>query len=328
LSDIAQTALKGLYPHVETEFVQNHGHVVGASLAVLALGKLGSCEMTASSDLDLVFIYDVADEQTQSDGPKPLHATQYFARLGQRYINAITSNTEEGRLYEVDMRLRPSGNSGPIATILSAFKKYHAEQAWTWEHMALTKARVIFADAGFAAKIDVEVKVALTKPRDPKNLLLNVANMRQRLTQEKPVENKWDLKRMRGGIVDVEFITQYLLLKHAGTQPGILNPNTITALQNIRNANLISHQDATFLIETLYLWQGLQGMLSLTIEEEMTNEREAEMSPALKADLVAIASEPDFARLEARVKEDAGKVYKIFQEIIEKPAASLPISAI
>jgi glutamate-ammonia-ligase adenylyltransferase len=275
--------------------------------------------------LDLVFIYDVADKQIRSDGTKPLYATQYFARLGQRYINAITSHTEEGSLYEVDMRLRPSGNSGPIATTLSAFKKYHAEQAWAWEHMALTRARVMFADADFAPKIDAAVNAALTKPRNPKNLLFNVADMRRRLSREKPAHDKWDLKRMRGGIVDIEFITQYLLLKHSGAQPKILNPNTTIALQNICNTNLINPQDGTFLIETLSLWQGLQGMLSLTIEEKLTKERETEMSSALKADLIAIANEPDFARLETRIKEDAGKVYKIFQEIIEKPAASLPV---
>jgi glutamate-ammonia-ligase adenylyltransferase len=325
LSDIAQTALKGLYPCVESEFTKNHGHIKGASLAVLALGKLGSREMTASSDLDLVFIYDVPDEQMQSDGLKPLYATQYFARLGQRFINAISSHTEEGSLYAVDMRLRPSGNSGPIATTLSAFRKYHAEQAWTWEHMALTRARVMFADAGFAPKINAAVKLALTKPRDPENLLFDVADMRQRLAREKPTNGKWALKRMRGGMIDIEFLTQYLLLKHARTKPEVLSPNTITALQNMCNAKLVNPQDGTFLIETLSLWQGLQGMLSLTIEEEMTKEREDEMSSALKADLVAIANEPDFARLEARIKEDAAKVYKKFQEVIEKPAASLLI---
>ncbi|MGY9062217.1 MAG: bifunctional [glutamine synthetase] adenylyltransferase/[glutamine synthetase]-adenylyl-L-tyrosine phosphorylase [Rhodospirillales bacterium] len=324
LSDIAQAALQGLYPRVEAEFVKNHGHVAGSSLAVLALGKLGSREMTASSDLDLVFIYDVSDEQSQSDGQKPLYATQYFARLGQRYINAITALTEEGSLYKVDMRLRPSGNSGPIATTLRAFKKYHAEKAWTWEHMALTRARIVLADDSFATQVETAVNEALTKPRAPKKLLFDVAEMHQRLAREKPADGRWALKRMRGGMVDIEFIAQYLLLKNANTQPSILNPNTTAALQNLSDSHLINVQDATFLIKALRLWQGLQGMLSLTIEGEMNKERETDMSSALKADLVAIASEPDFQRLEARVEEDAKKVYEIFQRIIEKPAAALP----
>jgi glutamate-ammonia-ligase adenylyltransferase len=155
--------------------------------------------------------------------------------------------------------------------------------------------------------------------------LFDVADMRQRLAREKPANGKWALKRMRGGMIDIEFLTQYLLLKHARAKPEILNPNTITALQNMCDAKLVNPQDGTFLIETLSFWQGLQGMLSLTIEEEMTKEREDEMSPALKADLVAISNEPDFARLESRIKEDAAKVYKKFQGVIEKPAESLLI---
>lgn len=316
LSDIAQTALKHLYPKVEAEFALNHGRVENASLAVLALGKLGSREMTASSDLDLVFIYDVSDEAAQSDGQKPLPVTQYFARLGQRYINAITALTQEGALYEVDMRLRPSGNSGPIATTLTAFKKYHATSAWTWEHMAMTRARVVVSDPAFAPDVEAAVKQTLTDPRDPLKLVSDVAEMRDRLAKEKPADGRWSLKQMRGGMVDIEFITQYLLLKHANAHPEILSPNTAQALQNLSDAKLLDAVDANTLISTLRLWQGLQGMLSLTVEEEMTKAREAEMSAALKADLVAIASEPDFERLEARVRDDAERVVGLYDQII------------
>ena len=190
--------------------------------------------------------------------------------------------------------------------------------------MALTRARIVVADDSFATQVETAVNDALTKPRAPEKLLFDVLNMHQRLAREKPADGRWALKRMRGGIVDIEFIAQYLLLKDANTQPSILNPNTTAALQNLSDSHLINVQDATFLIKALRLWQGLQGMLSLTIEEEMNKERETDMSSALKADLVAIASEPDFQRLEARVEEDAKKVYEIFQRIIEEPAAALP----
>jgi len=316
LSDIAQTALQRLYPEVENEFALNHGQVENASLAVLALGKLGSREMTASSDLDLVFIYDVSDELAQSDGAKPLPATQYFARLGQRYINAVTALTQEGSLYEVDMRLRPSGNSGPIATTLTAFKKYHVQSAWTWEHMAMTRARVVVSDPAFAPKVENAINQILTSRRDPEKLLTDVVDMRRRLAKEKPADGLWSLKQMRGGIIDIEFITQYLLLRYAHEYPDILCASTALALQNLRDAKLLDAVDAHSLIETLRLWQGLQGMLSLTVEEEMTKAREADMSPALKADLVAIASEPDFPRLEARVRDDADRVLGIYERII------------
>lgn len=313
LSDIAQTALQCLYPRVEAEFAVNHGRVAGSSLAVLALGKLGGREMTAASDLDLVFIYDVADETAQSDGPKTLYATQYFARLGQRYINAITALTQEGALYEVDMRLRPSGNSGPIATTLAAFRKYHEETAWTWEHMAMTRARIVVSEPEFAKQVEAAVRRTLTTARDPEKLLADVAHMRNRLAREKPADGTWSLKQMRGGMVDIEFITQFLLLKHAHDHPQILATNTARALHNLCDAHLLDPVEGQILISTLRLWQGLQGMLSLTVEEEMTKAREADMSAALKADLVAIASEPDFQRLEARVSEDAARVFEIYQ---------------
>ncbi len=316
LSDIAQTVLQLLYPAVEADFSRIHGRVEAASLAVLALGKLGSREMTASSDLDLVFIYDVSDEAAQSDGSKPLYATQYFARLGQRYINAITALTQEGALYEVDMRLRPSGNSGPIATTLTAFKKYHRESAWTWEHMAMTRARTVVSDPTFGPIVEAAIEQTLTAERDPEKLLHDVADMRIRLAKEKPADGLWSLKQMRGGMIDIEFITQYLLLKHARSHPEILAQNTVQALRNLCDAELLDPVDGNTLITTLQLWQGLQGMLSLTVEEEMTKTREAEMSAALKADLVAIASEPDFERLEARVLEDAGRVYELYKQII------------
>lgn len=316
LSDIAQTALRALYPRVADDFATQHGRVASSQLAVLAMGKLGSREMTASSDLDLVFIYDVPDEVAQSDGEKPLAATQYFARLGQRYINSITALTQEGRLYEVDMRLRPSGNSGPIATTLKAFRQYHETDAWTWEHMALTRARVVVAKPEFGEMVQGAVQHALTSPRDPVVLREDVAKMRKRLAKEKPADGTWSLKQMRGGMVDIEFIAQFLQLNHAADNPGVLSPNTTEALQNLSDAGYLDARTGSQLVSTLNLWQSLQGMLSLTVEEEMTKAREAEMSEALKNDLVAIASEPDYPRLEARIKDEAAQVHQIFQTIV------------
>jgi len=323
LSDIAETALQQLLPPVSREFEDQHGKITGARIAILAFGKLGSREMTASSDLDLVFVYDTPDENPQSDGPWPLYATQYFARLCQRFINAVTALTSEGSLYEVDMRLRPSGNSGPLATTLPAFEKYQAASAWTWEHMALTRARVIVADAGFRAEIESVLRAVLTRPRDRDKLLADVAAMRERLAREKPAECLWSLKRIRGGIIDIEFIAQYLMLKHAAEYPDVLDTNTAAALTRLGEADCLAPRDTQALLKALRLWQGLQGMLSLTIEDEMNAEREAEMSDALKADLAHIAEAATFQALEDRVKSTAEQVYDIFGRIIEDPAADI-----
>src|SRR6185437_13366199 len=165
LADIAEVAIAGLLPRVTDAFAQSHGTVSGAALAVLGLGKLGSREMTVTSDLDLIIVYDAPDGIELSDGERPLPVSTYFARLSQRFINAITAITPEGSLYEVDMRLRPSGTKGPLASSLAAFRRYHAELAWTWEQMALTRARVVGGPAALGDEIMASVRDVLLRPR-------------------------------------------------------------------------------------------------------------------------------------------------------------------
>ncbi len=153
LADIAETALAALLPAVTADFARVHGAVPGGAFAIVAMGRLGSREMTLASDLDLILIYDAPPDSVGSAGPRPLPLSTYYARLSQRLISAITAPTAEGRLYEVDMRLRPSGESGPIASSLAAFTQYQRESAWTWEHMALTRARPIAGDPALCERI-------------------------------------------------------------------------------------------------------------------------------------------------------------------------------
>src|SRR5205085_723442 len=143
LADIAETALAALLPAVTAEFSRAHGAMPGGAFVVVALGRLGSREMSLASDLDLILIYEAPEDSPGSEGPRPLAVSTYYGRLGPRLISAITAPTGEGKLYEVDMRLRPSGDSGPIASSLAAFAQYQRESAWSWEHMALTRARPI-----------------------------------------------------------------------------------------------------------------------------------------------------------------------------------------
>jgi glutamate-ammonia-ligase adenylyltransferase len=323
LSDIAETVLSCLYPRVESYFADKHGYVPGASSAVLAFGKLGSREMTTTSDLDLVFIYSAPDLSAASDGDKPLNVPQYFARFGQRYINALTALTPEGRLYEVDMRLRPSGNSGPIATTLEAFKKYQIESAWTWEHMAMTRARVVAGDPEFGTTIQSELVSLLLRPRDPDTLLRDVAHMRKRLNNDKPAKSLWALKHHRGGIVDIEFITQYLSLRHAHDCPEILSTNTTAALEALAKNGFLKDADMCHLINTLALLHRLQSMLSLTTDDDMTPAHEDGMSPALKDSLVHIGKVDDFTELEEKVRQSTSLVFEIFNELIDQPAGKL-----
>ena len=238
---VADAALICLLPHVEAEFALAHGRIPGCGMAIVGMGKLGGREMTSTSDLDLIFVYATPDEATTvSDGARPLPAPQYFARLSQRLINAITAPTAEGRLYEVDMRLRPSGKAGPIAVSATTFARYQREEAWVWEQMALTRARVVAGPADLAAEIEAAIRSVLTRPRDPAALVVEVADMRARLAEELQTQSIWDAKHVRGGLVDIEFIAQYLQLRHAHAVPEVLSPNTREALSRLRAAGVLA----------------------------------------------------------------------------------------
>ena len=321
LADIADTAIAALQPHVERDFARLHGRLPGAGIATVGLGKLGSREMTVTSDLDLIFIYDVpaaaaADgswDHTLSDGPKPLAPIHYYARLAQRLINAMTAPTGEGRLFEVDMRLRPSGNAGPIASSLEGFGRYQEESAWTWEHMALTRARVIAGDPALAERIRGALQAILARPRDPAKLAKEVADMRARIAQQFPGEQFWDLKYRPGGMIDVEFIAQYLQLRHAAESPGILHPTTAEALRRIAAAGYLNPEAAAELIDAARLWHRLLGMLRLTVGGPVDT---ASLGPGLARALATAGGVADIDALERLVTATAARIRAHFVRLV------------
>jgi glutamate-ammonia-ligase adenylyltransferase len=205
---LAETLLQHLFAAVRVEFEKRHGTVPGARLALLGFGKMASREMTATSDLDFILLYEVEGGAEESDGEKPLAVSHYFARLTQRLVAAVTAPTSEGVLYEADMRLRPSGNAGPLATGLPGFITYHHENAWTWEHLALSRARVVVADGGFGAKVEAVVEEILSRPRDVTKTIDDVVAMRERMARDRAPRHPFDLKLAPGGTIDLEFIAQ------------------------------------------------------------------------------------------------------------------------
>ena len=285
--------------------------------ALLALGKLGSRELTATSDLDLILVYDAPQGAESRGGPRALPASTYYARLAQRFINALTALTSEGALYEVDMRLRPSGNSGPVASSLAAFQRYHRESAWTWEQMALTRARIVAGSAALAATVSAEVKTVLTRPREAAALAREVAEMRQRIEDEHRNPSPWHVKHRRGGMVDIEFVTQYLLLREAPRRPELLEPNTIAALQGLARAGALDAAAAADLTGALALWRNVQSLLKL-IAEEPFDEKAA--PPALKAILASGAGQPDFAALKEAMEAAALRARARYEEIVTAEA--------
>ncbi len=197
------------------EFERTYGKIPASQFAIIALGKLGSREMTFSSDIDLVFIYDTPDFDAYSDGEKSFTASVYYNRLVQRLMSAITAMGRDGRLYEVDTRLRPSGKQGLLAVSKQALTNYFESSAWTFEYMAFTKARTVAGDAGLRDDLENFIVQQIGKPRDADKLKSDIADMRERIEKEHPPENNWDLKYIRGGLTDIDFIAQYLVLRHA-----------------------------------------------------------------------------------------------------------------
>ena len=310
---LADVIIQAVHRSVAATFAEIYGHLPGEQSAVLAMGKLGGNEMTAGSDLDLILIYDFDGDDAESNGERPLPGKQYFARLTQRLINALTARTNYGALYQVDMRLRPSGRSGPVATQIRSFAEYQEQEAWTWEHMALTRARVISASPGFAAGVEEVIAATLRKPRDTALIAGDVVEMRGAIAREKGEDNRWDLKYAAGGLVDLEFIAQYLQLVHAAEHPGILDTSTARVLDKARALGLLAAQDAEVLRPAVVLYQSLTQILRLCLSAPF----DAKTAGAGLLRLLARAADvPDFAAVDATLIETQARVREAFIRIL------------
>jgi glutamate-ammonia-ligase adenylyltransferase len=312
-SDLADVVIGRLHSAVAADIATRHGAVPGGRSAVIALGKLGGHEMTAASDLDLVLVYDYAEGAESSSGPKPLSVNQYFTRLTQRLIAALTAPTAEGVLYEVDMRLRPSGNKGPVATSLASFDAYHRESAWTWERLALTRARVIAGDPALGEEIGAIIRATLSARRDPGRTIGDVLDMRRLMLKEHHAVSPWDIKRVRGGLIDVEFIAQALQLLHGGQAPGILDSNTVRALEKLPAAGYLTREAGTVLREACRLYQRLTQTLRLCVNGPY-DPREA--PSGLNRIVASVAAMPDIAATEALLVETQAGIRGLFDGIL------------
>ncbi len=317
-ADLAETAIAGLLPRVTASFARHHGEVPGGAMVVLGLGKLGSREMTVTSDLDLILVYEAPEGVEASSGARPLPVSTYYARLSQRLINALTVATPQGNLYDVDMRLRPSGTAGPLASSFAAFRRYHQELAWTWEKMALTRARPVAGPETLQARIMAVVRDTLTRPREADRLVLDVAEMRRRMAEQHRNPPLWEVKHRRGGLVDIEFIAQYLELREAARHPEVVQQNTMLALATLAGIGALEKAAADDLVAALRLWRNVQSVLKLTTEEPFD---EAAASPALKSILARGAGAVDLERLKADMETASALAFAHYQAIVEAPAA-------
>lgn len=310
---LAERMIVALHKSVEKQIVEAHGRIPGMRSAVVALGKLGGREMTAGSDLDLILLYAHDPDENASDGARPLVGSHYFARLTQRLISALSVPTSEGVLYEVDLRLRPSGRSGPVATHLDGFRSYQTEEAWTWEHMALTRARVISASPGFQADVEAAIRAVLTAKRAAKSTLGDIIDMRRAIAEDKGDDDRWDLKYVSGGLIDIEFVAQALQLVHAHKHPDILDTNTLRVLDKAAAAGLLKAEDADVLRSACRFYQRLTQILRLCLVDRFDP---ATGSPGLKRLLARAGELPDFVTLNAHLGEMQKAVRKSFVRVV------------
>ena len=220
-ADLAEATVAALWPVVAKEFARKHGEAPGRGAVVIAMGSLGAARLNAGSDLDLIVIYDGQGEEA-SDGPRPLATRAYYARLTQALVTAMSAPTAEGRLYEVDMRLRPSGRQGPVATSLEAFKSYQSDEAWTWEHLALTRARPIAGAGAIGEDVEAFRRDLLGRPKERVQTLSDIADMRARLAAARVAESSLAPKSGPGGLQDIELFAQTAALLQGDPQRDIM----------------------------------------------------------------------------------------------------------
>ena len=349
---LAEHVLRSITEVCEEEFVAAHGRVRGGRHAIVALGKLGSRELSATSDLDLMLVYDFDAQAPVSDGPQPLTGCQYYVRLTQRLIAALTCNFGDGPMFEVDFRLRPWGQKGPIATHIETLQCYFAGEAWTYEAMALTRARVVTASPGFAPAVTEALREAIGTTATRRDVRGDVAEMRRLVQREKGSRRVWDIKCAAGGLMDIDFIVQGLALDHieafdetdmARRLSDSVEPesglavhagshflrktglhfsgkcsDTATMVAALAHARVLATTDARTLTDAFGLYQAALHLLRIAAVLDPRK-----MPAALAAILARATGSADLAALEARLRETQRAVRAIIDVTVNARSANL-----
>jgi [glutamine synthetase] adenylyltransferase / [glutamine synthetase]-adenylyl-L-tyrosine phosphorylase len=310
---IATAIVRVSFERVRQEFEVEHGTVPGAEIVILGLGRLGTKELTAGSDLDLVVIYDFDEERRESTGPRSLDVVVYFTRLTQRLVAALTVPTRRGLLYEVDLRLRPQGGKGPVASQFKGFVAYQQSEADLWEHMALTRARVLAGDEAFGTVVQAAVRQIVGTSREPADVFAEVRSMRDLIAQEKGDDDPWDLKLVRGGLTDLDFIAQGLVLAYGAAHPVLIGHTPEEIFAEARKVGLIDDEDARSLVEAHRLFHAVFQWQRLTIEGRFDP---ASVSPAIMKRLSTIAGLPNEKVLLHQLKETQSQVAGLYDRIL------------
>ncbi|MCA8928971.1 MAG: bifunctional [glutamine synthetase] adenylyltransferase/[glutamine synthetase]-adenylyl-L-tyrosine phosphorylase [Alphaproteobacteria bacterium] len=314
LSALADHTVTAMLSAVHTAFAERHGYLPGDGMLVLAYGKWGSGQLNPSSDLDAIVLYDAPSVLEQSDGVKPLAAATYGARLTQRLVTALTAETESGRLFEVDLRLRPDGDKGPLSPSLEGFETYLRNDAWTWEHLALVRARAVCGSAALRGRFEAVRREVLARPRETADLAGQVDHMRNRMAATFKGQSPWDVKHRRGGLVDTGFLAQFLVLAHAAAVPDLLDPrDTAGIAAAAARAGIVPPDCAEALADAEAFWLGLQTLMRLTGADGAPERLER---PAVQAVIAQGLGLPDLARVEADANHHAEAVMRLYRSLI------------
>ena len=309
-ADLAGAAVAALWPEVQAEFGRKHGPCPGRGAVVLGMGSLGAERLNAASDLDLIVIYDPAGAEA-SEGPRPLATRAYYARLTQALVTALAAPMAEGRLYAVDMRLRPSGRQGPVATSLQGFRAYQMDEAWTWEHLALTRARVIAGVPDLAAEVEAVRREVLAAKGQGARVMPDLAEMRARIFAAKQPDGDWEAKIGPGRLQDIELLTQSFALRAAEPARRV-EPQLRAGLR----AGLIDTQAAEVLGAAYrFLWR-LQAGGRLLTDRPLDM---AAIGEGGRAFLLREAGADDLAALKARLNATIKAVRGIVEAALPPP---------
>ncbi|MCP1556972.1 UNVERIFIED_ORG: glutamate-ammonia-ligase adenylyltransferase [Methylobacterium sp. SuP10 SLI 274] len=314
-SAIADAAVATALDAVSKTFFADHGPIPNGRIVVLGYGRLGSHQLTAESDLDLVVLYDFDPENRTSTGPKPLDAAVAYNRLTQRLVAALTAPTRRGLLYEVDLRLRPGGGQGAAAAQFRSFRAYQREEAELWEHMALTRARVIAGDESLAEEAKATIRDALMQPRGADTVNRSVRSMRATVENEKGDHGPLDLKLSPGGLLDLDFLAQALVLGHAHTHPDLIGLDAPEVFSRAAEGGIIAADEAEPLADAYRLLDDVHQWQRLMVEGDPT-----QASDVALARLARAANLPDAKALSARLDEERRTVRTIFDRRLGRPS--------
>ncbi len=312
-SALAQAIVRATLARVEADFALEYGGVPTGRCAVVGMGRLGAREMTATSDLDLILIYEFDDAVQASDGPRGLHPAQYYTRLTQRLITALTVATRRGKLYEVDLRLRPSGSMGPVATRFRSFQAYQRREAETWEHMALTRARPVAGEPTLCAEAARAIRDLLAAERDARAVRNDVRAMRALIAREKGDADLWDLKLAAGGLTDIDFIAQYLILARAQAWPEDASFDVEAVIARAAGEGALTSDDCETLREARTLFSAVTQVARIAIEGPLDP---ATLAVGAARRMAQAAGAPDFKTLEAALGDTRAQVREIFRRVI------------